>query len=93
MGRSENESIHGYRFGYKIRTSYWPLVRRSLSGRSNNPIEVLFGRVLKNPDPILQAEMGQFGRKLIHIYKKLFEDLKSAIDQRKEKPELPDDCD
>lgn len=68
-------------------------VRRSLAGRSNNPIEVLFGRVLKNPDPILQAEMGQFGRKLIHIYKKLFEDLKSAIDQRKEKPELPDDRD
>ena len=29
----------------------------------------------------------------IHIYKKLFEDLKSAIDQRKEKPEIPDDCD
>ena len=64
-----------------------------MTGRSNNPIEVLFGRVLKNPDPILQAEMGQFGRKLIHIYKKLFEDLKSAIDQGKEKPEIQDDCD
>ena len=39
----------------------------------NNRKEVLFGRVLRNRCPILQTEMGQFGRKLIHIYKKLFE--------------------
>ena len=37
--------------------------------------------------------MGQFGRKLIHIYKKLFEDLKSSIDHKNEKIELPDDSD
>ena len=37
--------------------------------------------------------MGQFGRKLIHIYKKIFEDLKSSIDHKNEKIELPDDSD
>ena len=57
----------------------------------NNRGEVLFGRVFRNRCPILKEEMAQFGKKLIHIYKRLFEDRVRQCSQRSSDQDLADD--
>ena len=64
---------------------------RATNHSENNRGEVLFGRVFRNRCPILKEEMAQFGKKLIHIYKRLFEDRVRQCSQRSSDQDLADD--